>query len=143
MSQIDNVDQFNLLTPAKRISNATFLDVNPLPNPGSTELLIDAAAVLASIRNLIKSFNGTRGRIFTPDYFSGLYELLQEPFDDITSTKMSIALYQSLSKWEPRVTWVPADVSVSPNYLNVGYDISLNINIDGTLVNHTFLLPKS
>lgn len=139
---MSDIDQFTLLPLARKVSVATYVDVNPLPNPGSSELLIDVAAIMASIRNLIKSVRGTRGRIFEPDYFCGIYDLLQEPFDAITAVKMSIALYQALSKWEPRVAWTPSDVTVVPNNIQVGYDITLRILLNQQTYNHTFFLSR-
>lgn len=138
---MDNLDEFTLLPQAKKKSEAIYIDVNPSPNPGQADLLTDTAAVFASIRNLFRCPRGARGKIYQEDYFCALYELLQEPFDDITASKLSIALYQAFKKWEPRIEWSPSDLKVFADATLPGYQITVTITVSKQTVTQSFSVP--
>lgn len=112
-------------------SAAVFIDVNPHPSPGSPILLFDGTAILASIRNLLLSPEGSRGRIFQEDYFARLFDLLQEPLDDTTSNLISVSLFQSIIRWEPRIRMQPSDVQVFVDEGLPGYRILLAVTVNG------------
>ena len=122
-------------------SNAIYADVSPVPVPGQSEILYNAAAVFASIRNLFLCPKGGRSRIFQEDYFSGLYDLLQEPFDPVTAQQLSVALYQALRKWEPRVTVNPGDLNIQADSTLPGYRVSLVITVNGQPTLSQFNIP--
>lgn len=130
-----------LLNRSRIRSNAIYADVNPVPSVGQPEILYDAAAVFAAIRNLFLCPKGGRSRIFSPDYFSGLYDLLQEPFDPITAQQLSVALYQALRKWEPRVTVNPGDLQVSTDSALPGYTVTLTLTVNGQTTLSKFNVP--
>lgn len=124
-------------------SEAIYIDVNPVPEPGNPVILYDAAAVFASLRNLFLCPAGGRSRIFQEDYFSGLYDLLQEPMDQITAEQINLSLYQAVKKWEPRVRLNPSDIIVDVNSYLPGYTITVVITILGKRTQNSFSVPLS
>lgn len=122
----------DVMHPALDVHNATYVDVNPLfdPNTAPAHLLLDIYAVLyGSIANLIVCPPGARGRIFQEDYFCGLVNLLQEPFDGQTSSFISMDLTTAIKNWEPRLANVT--VSVEPVSNPAGYMIAVAGSIVG------------
>lgn len=130
-----------LLKIAAQRSRALYVDVNPVPNPQTPDLLHDAAAVFASIRNLILCPRGGRAAIFQEDYFCAVYDLLQEPFDQVTATQISVALQQSLAKWEPRIRVTPSDINVYADALMPGYSVTLKMTVNDTRIDGVMNLP--
>lgn len=145
MALVSNADSIPeaLIQVKAQGSQAIYLDVNPVPGPGKSELLLDAAAVFASIRNLLLCPPGARGRIFQPDYFSGVYYLLQEPMDDVTANQISSSLYQALQRWEPRVRLSPSDIQVVVNNRLPGYLVQITITILGKTKTSVINIPLS
>jgi phage baseplate assembly protein W len=130
-----------LMKPASQKSKAVYVDVNPVPDPQTPELLYDAAAVFAAIRNLLLCPRGGRSAIFQEDYFCGVYDLLQEPFDMITATQLNIAIHQSLLKWEPRIAVSPSDVTVYPDSATASYIVTIRMTVNNTRVDGVLSLP--
>jgi phage baseplate assembly protein W len=130
-----------LISGAHLRSQAIYCDVNPVPDPNLPELLYDAAAVMGSLRNLLLCPRGGRSRIFQPDYFCGVFGLLQEPFDSVTANLLQIDLYQSLSRWEPRIRLSPRDVVVLPDISIPGYSIQITVNVNGSKTLAKFDVP--
>ena len=124
-------------------SEAIYADVNPVPSKGTPILVYDATAVFASLRNLFLCPIGGRARIFQEDYGSGLYDLLQEPFDDITANKISSVLFQSIRKWEPRVRIDPSDLLVIRDSSLPGYAIQVTVTVRGQRSFNTFKVQLS
>lgn len=122
-------------------SSARFVDVNPRPSLGGGILLFDAAAIFASIGNLMLCPPGARGRIFQEDYFSGVYYLLQEPFDEATAAQLSIAIHQAFIIWEPRLNVTPSDIYVERVPTAPGYRVFIQLRINGNVHTNAFLLP--
>lgn len=131
-----------LIDPARTQSQATYSDVNPTPSDGQPVLVFDGAAVLVGIRNLILCPRGGRSRIFGEDFFSGVYELLHEPLDETTAAQVNLSLYQSIRKWEPRVTLYPADCYTIADATAPGFLVSLSFTIDDRAIKGEFLLPS-
>ncbi len=131
-----------LLRPSHQRSAATYIDVNPSPDEGKPDLLFDGAAVLVGIRNLILSPRGCRSRIFNEDFFSGVYELLHEPLDETTAAQVNLSLYQSLKRWEPRITLYPADCTTTTDATAPGFLVRLSFTIGERTVSGEFLLPS-
>ena len=114
-----------------------YIDVNPDPT-GNTygDLLYGEAAVLiGSIYNLFKCPRGDRGRIFRPDYYSALYELLHEPIDGRTAAFIRMDLLDAVARWEPRIILLNEATSVVPDFNLPGYKITLSFRfVDETEV---------
>lgn len=107
----------------------TFVDVNPSSRSLKGLLLYDKDAVVASLRNLFRCPIGNRGRIFQPEYGSGLYELLQEPVDPTTAATVRANLIDAIRKWEPRID--TQNINVQPNYRLPGYEVSVLYRVRG------------
>lgn len=129
-----------LLPPSNRVSSHAYVDVNPRTGFGAPVLLAGAAAVFASIRNLFMCPQGGRARIFQEDYFSGVYNLLQEPFDSITAQQLSVAIYDALRLWEPRITIYSSDVYVRTISASLTYAATITIRMNGRPYTETFNL---
>jgi phage baseplate assembly protein W len=142
MAISDNADTLPefLIAPNQRRSDARYVDVNPVQGEGVPVLVYDRVAVMASIRNLILAFRGTRSRIFTPDYFSGVYDMLQEPVDEKTGQLIGITLYQSIYKWEPRVRVSPSDITIVPDRNNQLYRVAIQLQFNGVRSTENFIL---
>lgn len=118
--------QRDILNPGLNTSSATYVDVNPAFDPHTSPaiLLTDTYAVVhGSLANLFACPKGGRSRIFQEDYWSGLYYLLQEPFDGQTANLISLATKQAISSWEPRIGNV--SVTVTPDISIPGYVIAV------------------
>lgn len=127
-----------VLHPGLNSGKATFVDVNPGFDPtiSPSHLLLDVYAVLyGSLANLIVTPPGGRSRIFQEDYFSGVTNLLQEPFDGTTAQLISMTVTTAIKLWEPRLNNVTVNVSTVNN--PAGYLIQVTGNLVG-LDNSTF-----
>lgn len=116
----------DILNVGLNTQNATYVDVNPTfdPNTSPAILLTDTYAIVhGSLANLFACPKGGRSRIFQEDYWSGLYQLLHEPFDGETANLISIATKQAINSWEPRIDNV--SVNVTPDVSIPGYVISV------------------
>lgn len=132
-----------LMNPRDARSSAIFIDVNPHPSPGAPVILFDGTAILASIRNLLLSPEGSRGRIFQEDYFARLFDLLHEPLDSTTANLISVSLYQSIIRWEPRIRMQPSDVQVFVDEVLPGYRILLAVAVNGVTSRANFSVNVS
>lgn len=122
----DTLTPNDVLNPGLNTNNATYVDVNPTfdPNTSPAILLTDTYAIVhGSLSNLFACPKGGRSRIFQEDYWSGLYQLLQEPFDDQTANLISMATKQAISAWEPRIGNV--SVVITPDITIPGYIIAV------------------
>ena len=112
----------NLIDYKTRLTQTTWLDCNTnIRANGKPDLLPDILAINNAILNLFGCPIGSRGRIFQPTYGTYLYQLLQEPFDQITADKIYASLIQSLQKWEPRVQIDYQQTRVAPVTELAGY----------------------
>lgn len=104
-----------------------YVDVNPDPieNTYGDLLYGENAIIVGSLRNLLICPFGDRGRIFRPDYYTLLHDLLQEPIDNITASSIRLALIEAVGKWEPRIELLNAYTSVDVNLALPGYTITI------------------
>jgi phage baseplate assembly protein W len=118
----DTLSPSDVLHPGLDTGQATYVDVNPTYDPQTSPaiLLTDTYAIVyGSLANLFACPQGGRSRIFQEDYWSGLYQLLQEPFDGQTANLLSLACKQAIDAWEPRI--VNVVVNVTPDITIPGY----------------------
>lgn len=132
-----------LLRASLKKSGAVYVDVNPIPNSQTPDLLYDAAAVFASVRNLIMTARGARSAIFQEDYFCEVYDLLQEPFDSVTASQLSIAIHQALLRWEPRIAVSPADIKVTADSVFPHYQVVISMVVNNTKVDGVLTLAPT
>jgi len=116
--------------PAERVSKG-FKDVSMSfqVNPLNFDLisLTNETAIARSVRNLILTQKGERP--FNQNLGSGVYGLLFEPLDEITSSVLKSEIETVIENYEPRVDLI--DVSVSPNYDDGEYNITIKYYIVG------------
>ena len=115
-----------------------YIDVNPNPSTNTHgDLVRDRQAIIiSSLSNLFQCHEGDRGRIFRPDYYTRLYQLLQEPIDRTTSNIIRISLIQSIQKWEPRIELIESDTGVVPDYRIPGYHVVVSFRFRGAAEIH-------
>lgn len=116
--------------PAERISKG-FKDISMSfqINPLNFDLisLANETAIARSIRNLILTQKGERP--FNQNLGSGVYALLFEPLDEITSSVIKSEIETVIENYEPRVDLI--EVAVSPDYDGGQYNVTINYYIVG------------
>ncbi len=107
--------------------NVDYTDINPDPIDNSYGDLLYGidAVVIGSLRNLLQCPRGDRGRIFRPDYYTVLYDLLHEPIDNITASLIRMGLIEAIGRWEPRIEVLNPYTTVEVNMDLPGYFITL------------------
>lgn len=136
---------FGLASPATQIVDVVWLDVNSrIGSANRTDLLPNISAINNSLFNLFSCPIGARGPIGQPEYGTGLYHILHEPLDLITSNKIKLVLIQSIQRWEPRIELDLARTAVFPDYERAAFIVQVSYNLVSTKENETatFLLKK-
>lgn len=88
-------------------------------------LYVDEQAVRRSIRNILST--NTRERLFNPEFGANLKRFLFEDISVMTSDLIKDAIYDSLTKHEPRVR--VKEVLVVSNEFAHSYDVTLYYEI--------------
>ena len=100
------------------------IDLNFTKHPvtGDVAKKVDAAAIIASISNLLQT--GKYERLWNPSLYSRLRAHLFEPMDAITASAISREIRTTIKNYEPRVNLTT--VNVIPDYVGGhGYDVTL------------------
>jgi phage baseplate assembly protein W len=117
-----------------------YKDVNPMWGTGSgakaPEFVYGLDAIFASLHNIFSCPEGGRSRIGTPDYWSGVFYLLQEPIDAHTENLLGMALKQAIDKWEPRISWYVSKVTANVS----GYAVAVTATSSGLSKTENFNL---
>lgn len=112
---------------------ATWIDVNSRYSQNKNPLLVtNVRAINNSLFNLFQCPIGSRGRIMQPTYGTFIYQLLQEPIDQITAQKIRASLIQSIERWEPRIQLDYAHTFILPDMARVGYKVQVKYNYIAT-----------
>jgi phage baseplate assembly protein W len=136
---------FGLAPPGSQVVDVVWLDVNSrIATNGKPDLLPNIQAINNSLFNLFATPIGTRGPIFQPEYGTGLYHILHEPLDLITSNKIKIVLIQAIQRWEPRIELDLNRTTVAPDYERAAFIVQVSYNLVGLRDNETatFLLKR-
>ena len=83
------------------------------------------AAVENSIGNIVSTFQGSRRMI--PDFALGVYNLLFEPMDDISSNKLGSDILGAIRRWDTRV--LIKNININANHELGQYEIKINYSI--------------
>ena len=116
--------------PAQRVSKS-FKDLsmsfkfNPLS--GDLITLKNENAIARAVRNIVSTTPGEK--LFAPDFWSSVSEILFENVDDITAVSIRDEIRSSLSNYEPRVELI--DVEVDPNFDENQFDVLITYRIIG------------
>jgi phage baseplate assembly protein W len=104
------------------------IDLDFIPHPATGDIipLTDSDSIKRSIKNLM--FTGLYERLFAPNLGANLKQLLFEPVTPLTEISIRTLVLDVLRLYEPRVTVVDLQVSVTPDEL--GYDLYLLFSID-------------
>jgi len=105
---------------------AIYSDISGTPN---RVLVLDERAVAQALENLLATRKGER--LFLPDYGIDLEQLLFEPMDEETAFAIKSEVIRSVEQWEPRVVVDYAATTVTPNYEENKYEITLVYSIAG------------
>ncbi len=110
----------------------TFSDINlsMKRNPVTKDLdeITNEQAVSASVYNILAT--GPYERLFRPDLGAGLKEMLFEPLNQLTATRIESRIRSAIELQEPRV--VCETVTVIPNEERQLYDIFVTCTIKDT-----------
>ena len=116
--------------PVERISK-DFKDIGSAfqINPLSNDLLAikNETAIARSVRNLIFTLQGER--FFNPDLGSRVSRALFENIDRISASIIEDEIRNTIDNFEPRVRLI--DVSVTPDYSNNEFNVTLSYDIVG------------
>lgn len=119
--------------PAQETVNVVWLDVNTLLGASlKPDLLPDVHAINNSLYNLFRCPIGARGPIFQPEYGSSIFQLLHEPFDNITANKVKMYTIQAIQRWEPRIHLDMARSRVDADRNLNGYRVLISYTIVAT-----------
>lgn len=113
---------------SKIVKKYSDIDLDFVPHPVSGDIvpLNDSDAVKRSIRNLM--FTGLYERVFAPNLGANLKQMLFEPVSSITELSIRTLISDIIRVYEPRVSVVELQVSVSADEL--GYDVYLLFSVD-------------
>jgi phage baseplate assembly protein W len=89
----------------------------------------DLATVYQSIANILNTTKTER--FFNPEFGSELEDILFEPMDSITETKIFRLVVQAIERWEPRVSIDYGKSSVVGDPDDHQYDVSLVFKVKG------------
>ena len=121
----------------------TWSDVNSLMGVnGKPDILFDYDDIHNAITNILTCPIGTRG--WHPTFGSELPFLIWEPVDMITASDIKTAIITALARWEPRITLIGGQSSITPLSDGIGYSVALvyKVNISGSLNSFTFRLTR-
>lgn len=97
------------------------IDLNFTKHPVTGDILkkTDISAIAASLSNLFATSNYER--LFQPDIGCSLKQILFEPIDALTTSRIEYMIKQTIQNFEPRVKL--EGVLVQPDYDNNGYKV--------------------
>jgi len=109
------------------------------PIPGSDiKVSYDEYAITNSLTNLFNTFPGQR--FLFPEYGLSFYQYLFEPITEYNAQLIGMNIFNSIKKYESRVTPTNVDIIADPD--NNQYIITINVNIPlinvSTSINYSF-----
>ena len=129
------------------VNGAYWIDVNTLVSMNSMpdRLPDEQGITYSSLFNLFNCPIGGRGRIFEPTYGSILYQILQEPVDELSTQTIQIGFIQAIARWEPRIVIDYSNTYVLADYTMPGYRIRLayTVNLSKQRISQDFNLYSS
>jgi len=108
---------------------AVYSDLNREPCYGEAPLVTDIEAIYQSIDNILSTKKGER--LFLPEFYADLENLLFEPVDDITSMRILDAVLDAIERWEPRVQLLYPHCEVNPLPDDNAYEVVLVFRVVG------------
>jgi phage baseplate assembly protein W len=112
--------------------NRTFsdLDLDFTAHPVTKDVTkkVNEYAIASSIRNLLDTNHYER--MFKPEIGSNLKKFLFEPIDNVTTSLIQDAIFETIKNYEPRVTI--QEVVAVPNYDQNRYDVRVSFFVKNT-----------
>lgn len=112
--------------------NRTFsdLDLDFTAHPVTKDVAkkVNEYAIASSIRNLLDTNHYER--MFKPEIGSNLKKFLFEPIDNVTTSLIQDAIFETIKNYEPRVTI--QEVVAVPNYDQNRYDVRVSFFVKNT-----------
>jgi phage baseplate assembly protein W len=105
------------------------LDFTAHPVTKDVTKKLNENAIAQSIRNLL--LTNFYERPFKPQLGSNLKKFLFEPIDNITTSLIQDAIFETLRNYEPRVTI--QEVVATPNYDDQRYDVSVTFFVKNSI----------
>lgn len=110
------------------------------PVTGDVTKKNDEEAVKASLRNLISTRHYERP--FHPEIGCQIHSLLFENFNPVTSQVMKKTIYDTINKFEPRVTVLDVIIREKPDNNDISLDIIFRLNNSDRPVTLTTLITR-
>lgn len=88
---------------------------------------IDVEAIKNSLINIVSTIPGERRML--PTFAFGAYQLLFEPMDRDTASKLGYSILEAIQTWEDRINI--DEVKVNADYDNNKYDIIVDFTLKG------------
>lgn len=106
--------------------------------------MVNDDAIVNSLTNIFTTFQGARRML--PEFAMPIYNLLFEPVDEITASKLADMILDGVTRWEPRIVIEGLDIIADPD--SNRYEIILNYyignagNTDSLRSFETFIVSK-
>jgi len=102
---------------------------------GDIKAETDIDAVINSIRNIFKTFQGSRRMV--PSFAMPVYNLLFEQIDNITLSNLENMLLQAISTWEDRIyiNFLKATADPDNNTININLEFRLKSDLEDKVFN--------
>ena len=110
------------------------------PVTGDVTKKNDEEAVKASLRNLISTRHYERP--FHPEIGCQIHSLLFENFSPVTAQVMKKTIYDTINKFEPRVTVLDVIIREKPDNNDISCDIIFRLNNSDRPVTLTTLITR-
>jgi len=110
------------------------------PVTGDVTKKNDEEAVKTALRNLISTRHYERP--FHPEIGCQIYSLLFENFNPVTSQVMKKTIYDTINKFEPRVTVLDVIIREKPDNNDISLDIIFRLNNSDRPVTLTTLITR-
>ena len=121
-----------------------YTDINLLftrhPVTGDVTKKNDEEAVKTALRNLISTRHYERP--FHPEIGCQIHSLLFENFNPVTSQVMKKTIYDTINKFEPRVTVLDVIIREKPDNNDISLDIIFRLNNSDRPVTLTTLITR-
>lgn len=92
-------------------------------------LVFDVPSVKQSIASILSTIIGER--VFNPTFGSGVQDMVFELIDDISANSILNQIYDSVTRWDPRVQIDFGRSTVIPDIDNYGYKVTIYYSIRG------------
>lgn len=134
MSTKFNLSLFRASSNSGIISTYSDLDANPITD--KTALAIDLRAVQQSLDNLFSTKQYERP--FLPDYYSPVWNLIGELATEEAAYALSSAVYNKITRYEPRVIYDNANSTYEAMPDKNGFVVNVVFRLVGDITGNSY-----